>query len=96
MIDELREVLSREKFGLTKEEQSKDVDFVIRLSHIIVLKSKFKIVKDDPDDDKVINTAYDGDAAYIVSGDRHPFGLREFGRIKILKASEMLELINRV
>ncbi len=69
MIDELREVLSREKFGLDTGEQASMVDFVIRLSRITVLKSKFKAVK-DPDDDMVINTAYDGKVAYIVSGDK--------------------------
>jgi putative PIN family toxin of toxin-antitoxin system len=93
MIDELKEVLSREKFSLGKEEQGEMMDFVIRLSHITVLRSKFKAVKDDPDDDMVINTAYDGKAAYIVSGDKALSRLRQFGGIKIVNANGMLKLI---
>lgn len=92
MIDELRGVLSREKFGLSKEEQAAMIDFVIRLVSITVLKSKFKAVK-DPDDDMVINTAYDGKAVYIVSGDNEVLELKQFGEIRIVKASEMLRLI---
>lgn len=90
MIDELNAVLSREKFGLSKEEQAIMVDFVIRLSKITALKSKFKAVKEDPDDDIVINTAYDGDADYIVTGDRAILALKKFGKTSIVKASEML------
>ena len=90
LIDELGEVLAREKFGLSKDEQAVMVDFVIRLSKIIALKSKFKAVKEDPDDDIVINTAYDGDADYIVTGDRAILALKKFGKTSIVKASEML------
>ena len=93
MIEELRDVLSRAKFSLGKEEQAKMVDFVVRLSHITILKSKFKVIKNDPDDDMVINTAYDGEAEYIVSGDRAVSELKHFGKIWVVKASDMLKLI---
>lgn len=56
------------------------------------MKSKFKVVK-DPDDDMVINTAYDGEAKYIVSGDNHILELKRFGGIVIVKASEMLRMV---
>jgi putative PIN family toxin of toxin-antitoxin system len=92
MINELREVLSREKFGLGREEQATIMDFIIRLCRITILKSKFKAVK-DPDDDIVVNTAYDGKAAYIVSGDKEVLELKQFGGIRAVKASEMLRLI---
>lgn len=92
MIGELREVLSREKFGLSKEDQAAMIDFVIRLSRITVLKSRFKAVR-DPDDDMVVNTAYDGKAAYIVSGDNALLELKQFNKMRIVKAGEMLKLI---
>lgn len=58
------------------------------------MRSNFKVVK-DPDDDLVINTAYDGKALYIVSGDRLLLEVKEFAGIRIMKASEMLELIDK-
>ena len=92
MIGELREVLARDKFGLSKTEQLEMVNFIISMSRMVVLKSRFKIVK-DPDDDMVANTAYDGKVAYIVSGDKHLLELKKFSGIRIVKASEMLKLI---
>ena len=93
MINELREVLSREKFGLGIEQQTKLVDFIVRLSHMVVLKSNFRVVS-DPDDDMIINTAYDSNAKYIVSGDHHLLDLGEFKGIRIITASKMLQLLN--
>lgn len=95
MIDELRRVLSRDKFGLAKEEQKSMMDFVIRLSRIIFVRSKFKVAT-DAGDDIVVNAAYDGEAAYIVSGDKELLELKQFGKIKIVRVSEMLRVLERV
>lgn len=94
MIDEFRRVISREKFKLSIAEQEAMTNFVIRLSHITALKSRFKVIK-DKGDNMVINTAFDSHATYIVSGDTHILELKEFGKIKMVKASEMLELIEK-
>jgi putative PIN family toxin of toxin-antitoxin system len=92
-IDEFKRVIVRDKFRLSKPEQEAKINFVIRLSRIILVKSKFKVVKDDPDDDKFIQAAYDGKARYIVSGDHHLKDLKEFAGIKIVTASQLLELV---
>lgn len=56
--------------------------------------SKFKAVKSDPDDDIIVRAAQDGNANYIVSGDRHLLDLKEFKGIRILTVDEMLSVIN--
>ncbi|MGI0141842.1 MAG: putative toxin-antitoxin system toxin component, PIN family [Candidatus Micrarchaeales archaeon] len=93
IIDEFKGVVSREKFKLEREEQAQLVSFVVRISHIVSLKGKFRVVKEDPDDDMVIGTAYDGKASYIVSGDKHLLKIKEFAGIKIVTANQMLNLI---
>jgi len=60
---------------------------------IIKLRSMFKVVEEDPDDDIVLRTAYDGKAEYIVSGDKHLLSLREFRKIKIVKVNQMLDIL---
>ncbi|MDE1856060.1 MAG: toxin-antitoxin system toxin component, PIN family protein, partial [Candidatus Micrarchaeota archaeon] len=67
---------------------------IIRLSRITALRSRFKVVKQDPDDDIVINTALDGNAQYIVSGDKKILGLKQFSNIHMLTANEMIGLID--
>ena len=58
---------------------------------IVRVTSKRKLVKEDPDDDILINTALSGNANYIVSGDPHVLALSEYKGIKILMVSEMLK-----
>ena len=62
-------------------------------SKIVRVKSKFNVVKEDPDDDAVLGTAFDGKAEYIVSGDKHLLALGEFKGIKIVNITEMLSVV---
>jgi predicted nucleic acid-binding protein len=51
-------------------------------------------VKEDPDDDTIIQTAYDSEADYIISGDKHLLLLKQFKGIRILTVDEMLNVLN--
>jgi predicted nucleic acid-binding protein len=42
----------------------------------------------------VLECAVEGEADYIISGDRHLLSLKEYKGIKILIAKEFVELIN--
>ena len=63
------------------------------IASIIKVRSRFKVIKEDPDDDMVLRTAHDGKADYIVSGDRHLLSLKEFKGIKIVIVSQMLSIL---
>jgi putative PIN family toxin of toxin-antitoxin system len=93
IIDEFKEVIARDKFRLSSEEQEIFTNFIIRLCRIVAVKSIFKVVKDDPDDDVIVRTAYDSKVDYIVSGDRHILDLGAFAGIKIVRASELLKIL---
>jgi putative PIN family toxin of toxin-antitoxin system len=67
--------------------------FLNIVGKIIKVKSRFKAVNQDPKDDIVLRTAYDGKADYIVSGDNHLLSLGEFRGIKIVKVDDMLKLL---
>ena len=63
------------------------------MNEVVDTKSEFKAVPDDPDDDMVINAAYDGRADYIVSGDRHLLKMKEFQGIPIVTVARMLDIL---
>lgn len=63
------------------------------IASIIGVRSRFKVIKEDPDDDVVLRTAHDGRADYIVSRDKHLLSLKEFRGIKIVTVSRMLEIL---
>lgn len=96
IINEFRLVIARDKFKLTKEEQETFLGFIIRLTSIITIKSGFKVIQEDPDDDKIVRTAYDSKASYIVSGDHHLLKMKEFSGIRIVTANKMLEILNKL
>lgn len=51
------------------------------------------VVKNDPDDDKFIEAAFEGNAHYIISKDKHLLSLKEYGTIKIISPEEFLDLL---
>jgi len=98
LISELTSVLAEER--IAKYASRRDVErflrYVGRRTIIVKARSKFKVVKEDPRDDVVLNTAYSGKADYIVSGDQHLIPLREFKGLKIVTVSEMLDILKKM
>lgn len=85
-------VVKYPKFGFTDEE----IDgFIGRLLPNVILlnpSKKINAVEADPDDDKIIECAVEGESSYIISGDKHLLQLGEYKGIRILKATEFLQL----
>ncbi len=95
ILDELSEVLQRPKFKMTRNDIISIVSTLIETVENVHVTSDIKSIKNDPDDDMMINTAYDGNADYIVSGDPDLLDLKEFGRIKIVSVNNMLKILEK-
>ena len=91
MLAELADVLTREKFAVKPSQVDSFLTILIRKSKIVKPSSRFKVIKEDPDDDVILNTAYAGKAQYIVTGDRHLLALKEFKRTKIVKVNQIID-----
>ena len=61
---------------------------------IVRPETKFPQLTSDPNDNIMIETAFDGKASYLVSGDKHLLALNEYRGIKIVTVREMLELLH--
>lgn len=92
MLDELSEVLHRSKFKMTEEEITRVISALKHAGKQVNVRSNFTAIR-DPDDNIVINTAYDGKADYIVSGDPDLTDFKSFQGIKIVSVSEMLKVL---
>ena len=64
-----------------------------KIAKVVKVKSRFSAVKEDPDDDAILRTAFDGKADFIVSGDKHLLALKEFREIRIITVDEMATLL---
>jgi putative PIN family toxin of toxin-antitoxin system len=92
LLDELEEKL-RFKFGV----ESGDVDLIHgRLEKVAEIASttpSLAIVRDDPDDDRVLECALAGRVDMIVSGDRHLLKLGAFEDIPIMTVRQFMDRI---
>ena len=74
------------------------LDFIRLIEHeAVVLTDEIKldVVKDDPDDNKIIACALQAEADYIISGDKHLLKLGSYGKIPIIIAGEFLRIAGR-
>ena len=77
-------------------EQQDVADFlrdIAMTSKIVEFKSRFNVVKEDPDDDTILRTVFDARASCIVSGDRHLLDLKRFRRTGIVSVEQMLVVL---
>lgn len=54
---------------------------------------KIEAVPEDPADDKFIIAAVEGEADYVVSGDRHLRNLESYRGIRIISPSEFVRIL---
>ena len=94
ILGEVEDVISRKKFGFTKQKISSAMEAILSFSEIINPEIKVDVIKSDPDDNKILECAIACRASYIVSGDSHLLELREYGSIKIINPKTALELLN--
>jgi putative PIN family toxin of toxin-antitoxin system len=90
LLKELVIVLRRPKFKTSEDEVHRIILALMRTAEVVSVKSKLRAVKEDPKDDMVIETAYDGSADVIVTGDSHLLALENFRGIKITTVEKML------
>jgi uncharacterized protein len=97
ILDELERTLRYpriiEEYGLGLGEVKKIVSFLEREALVIQKIPEVNIVKDDPDDNKIIACALAAEADYIISGDKHLLKIKQHERIPIIGAKEFLSII---
>lgn len=94
LLDELKKVLGYERFGLGEKTVDDNVKYILTISEISSPKRRLKIIREDPADDKVLECALEGKVRYIVSGDMHLLRLRKFRGIRIIRAKELLSILD--
>ncbi len=95
MLVELSEVLSRDKFRVNGSQLNRYLKILTDKCKIVKDNTRFQVILVDPDDDLVLNAAYTGKADFIVTGDQHLLALKSFKHTKIVRVSEILEILKR-
>lgn len=99
IIEEVRRILSYPRLKKLHGRTSDEIDlFLKKLEKIAIITPALltvEAIKDDPTDDKYLVCALEGQADFIVSGDRHLTNLKEFRGIRIVNPATFLQAVAR-
>ena len=94
-FDELRTVLEYPKFSLSRAEiKSLIENEILPFFEVVNVSKHVKEVCRDPGDDKFISCAISANADCIVTGDKDLFDLKEYQSIRIIHASDLINLFD--
>ena len=91
VVGEYLAVLRRPKFGLLPDVIDDVIGYVFRRAEFVTPVERLRVVESDPKDDKFLEAAVAGEAALIVSGDRHLSSLGAYRGIPIVSPREFLD-----
>lgn len=88
ILDEVRGVLQRSKFGLSAEQALTFVDEFHVLCRVVEPRRRVRVMTEDPKDNMVLECADEARADVIVSGDAHLLNLKQWENIRITSPAE--------
>lgn len=82
------------KFDVSPRKTRKLINVIAGISDVYDPKGTVKIIKEHPDDNFILETAWIGRAKYLVTGDKqHLLPIKVFRNIKIVEPSQFLKLM---
>jgi uncharacterized protein len=98
ILSEIASVLNREskfqKYILNLKLSIEDVlRTILSISNLIETKIKLDVIKADPKDNIILESALEGKVEYLISYDNHLLNMIEFRGIKIISPGEFIALI---
>ena len=87
ILSEYQEILKRD-FDFSDVEVSEMMEKVLVFVTLVSPQTKIKAVKDDPDDDIILECALESESKYIITYDKHLLNLKEFRGIRIIRPEE--------
>ena len=84
IFTEYREILIRPKFGLSHEKRFSIAKEIEDIFCFVFPQVTVDLIKDDPDDNIILECALAADVKYIITGDPHLLNLAWIEKIKII------------
>lgn len=91
-VAELSEAMNYPKLGFTEQQKLRFLAIVLEIANLVEPKEKINIIKEDSDDNIILECAVSSNADYIISGDQHLLKLKEFKGINVVTPKEFLDL----
>lgn len=91
LLDEIREVLQRPKFGFSPAQLLSLVAELCEVFAVVHPDIRVRVVTADPEDDRVLECALAAKAQVIVSGDEHLLALVQWKGVRVLSPATFVE-----
>ena len=95
LMQELAEKLEA-KLGFSPDQVAETLADYLSFIHVVAIPKTLDAVPRDAEDNAVLETAIEGKAEFIVTGDDDLLSLKVFRGIKIIRAAEFLELADKL
>lgn len=91
ILSELRDVLSRKKFGFSPERVDIIITEIESITTMVNPAKKYSIVSHDSDDNIIIDCAMESRVEYIITGDNDLLCLNKYKSITIINPALFIE-----
>ncbi len=81
------------QFGWGPEKSTAAEGILRQLCTVVNPAVRVRVVKQDPDDDRIIECALEAKSGYIITGDKHLLDLNEYKAIKILTLAQFIKFM---
>ncbi len=93
ILKELEETLKKD-FSWDRDQIKNTIEKIKAKTILVQPKNKVSVIKENDDDNRILECTIEGKVQYLISGDRkHLLPLKEYQRTKILSPSEFLKLL---
>ncbi len=94
ILEELKGVLQRSKFGYSPEMIQLILTELTGISDYVNPSERIDVLSEDPEDNRILECAVEAKANYIVTGDSHLLKLSRYLDTEILNAAAFLERLD--
>jgi putative PIN family toxin of toxin-antitoxin system len=94
ILKELEETLKKD-FSWDRDQIKHTIEKIKAKTILVQPKEKVSVIKENDDDNRILECAIEGRVQYLISGDRkHLLPLKEYQQTKILSPAEFLKLFS--
>lgn len=87
ILEEFFKVLVRD-FKYSNKEANALIEVLLSFLNLIETTTNLEVIKEDPEDNKIIECAFESGSEFIITYDKHLLRLREYKKIKIIKPED--------
>lgn len=93
-LQELARVLRYQKINFTEQQAEERIQLIKNIAHIVDVHIHLDAIPEDPDDNIILATAVENNAAYLITGDKHLLKLKQYENVKIMTPGDFLVLFD--